>query len=175
MASGTRFVSVKFADRDVRRALEGMGKARKGIRKVMRDLRVPLRADLKKHADHERSPDGAWPKRSAKTEARDRKRTTVYREKRRRGRSGPLQETRSPRKAIALLGKLPELTVSRTRLATLIADNAVPFSGVHNEGGRVGHGAIIPAREFVFLSDPFLEVAVEKITEFVHAGWRRGA
>jgi phage gpG-like protein len=175
MATGNRFVSVTFNDRAVRRALLGMDKARKSIRKVMRDLREPLRDDLKAHADKERGPDGKWPGRSAKTEQRDRKRTTVYREKRRRGRSGPLQETRSPRKAIALLGKLPEITVSRTRLATLIASNAVPWSGVHNEGGTVGHGSVIPQREFVFLSDPFLGIAAEKITEFVHGGWRKGA
>ncbi len=175
MASGTRYVSVKFHDREVRRAIQGLKKARGQVRKVMRDLREPLRTDLKAHADKERGPDGKWPPRAASSVARDKKRTTVYREKRRRGRSGPMRETRSPRASLPLLGKLPELVNVNTRLATLFAKAPIPWAGAHNEGDTVGHGATLPAREFVFLSDPFLNLATEKITEFVHAGWRKGA
>lgn len=165
---------IKFHDRDVVKGFESMDARRKRLRTAFRQLRAPLAADLRAHAEQQESPStGAkWPPRATATEGRSAKRArtvSVGREKRRRGMSGPMRETHVRR--AEPLGSLPESVQTNAIGARLVARSAVSWSAVQNEGGVVGHGAVIPAREFVEFSPEFLDVAKETIAGFVAGGF----
>lgn len=52
-----------------------------------------------------------------------------------------------------LLGKLANAFTARLQSAAVVVENAVKWSRVHNEGGRVGNGATVPERRFLGISD----------------------
>jgi len=52
-----------------------------------------------------------------------------------------------------LLGKLANAFTARLQTAAVVVENAVKWSRVHNEGGRVGNGATVPERRFLGISD----------------------
>lgn len=180
-------ITAEIRDRRVLRGIEQMGARASGLTKVMRQLRGDLRADLKRHAERESSPDGKWPRRAPSTLRRILKRasrhTYVNRERRKRGMSGPLQQGTSVTRLVTdLLGKLPlGRAGSRMRTAVIGGDELIaksparkrPVPGIHNVGGSAGRGSRIPARQFVFMSENFLETAREKLIDYVHEGWRR--
>lgn len=178
--AGDRLMRVEFNDRKVRRGLQKLEERRKGLVKAFRSLRKPLREDLVAHANRESGPDGRWERRAASTQARltrtgPAKRTRTVRERRRRGRSGPLRETRVTTTYGNLLGTLPSSVgvSTKKRGPTLIARSAGPMAAAHNEGAVVGHGARIPAREFVFISDPLKSLALDTMEKFVMDGWHK--
>lgn len=66
-----------------------------------------------------------------------------------------------------LLGKIAssfKLTVKGGRLEY---GSTIPWAGVHNEGGTVGHGATIKARPFAYLTDQDLDVLVDMIVAWL--------
>lgn len=165
---------VKFHDRDVVKGFERMDARRKRLREAFKQLRPPLASNLREHADQQEAPStgSKWPRRATRTEGRsaERARTvSVGRERRRRGMSGPLRETHVRR--ATQLGSLPETVQTKAIGARLVARSAVAWSAVQNEGGVVGHGAVIPAREFVEWDPAFLAVAVDTIAGYVAAGF----
>jgi phage gpG-like protein len=52
-----------------------------------------------------------------------------------------------------LLGKLANAFSARLQSAAVVVENAVKWSKVHNEGGRVGNGTTVPERRFLGISD----------------------
>ena len=46
--------------------------------------------------------------------------------------------------------RLPQSFKSKIRNGTLTRSSDIPWAGIHNEGGKVGRGAEIPARPFLF-------------------------
>lgn len=178
MAGGVIRVGFGLDDRKVRRALRKMDQHRKALGKVFRQLRPVLREDLLNHAEAEESPDGkAWAPRAPSTLAKVEKRASTYtqthRQRRKRKMHGPLRESKSTTRMTNLLGQLPLSVNTGARKASLRARSKVKWSGVHNEGGVVGNGAHLPAREFVGFSSEFLATAQEELEDFVHEGWRR--
>lgn len=174
--TGPAFFRVKFHDGGVTRGLLLMERRRRELRTVFRQLRKPLAASLQLAADREQDPETkqAWPARAPSTRRRAEKRASfkVTRERRRRRMVGPLRETRT--RMAGTLGTLPTSVRTGARGATLAAASAVRWSGVHNEGGVVGHSSVIPARPFVAFADDFLELARERIEGFVIQGWDQG-
>lgn len=65
-----------------------------------------------------------------------------------------------------LLGKLGSTIKARLDGSTLVVGSFVPWAGVHNEGGPVGHGAVVPERRFAELEpsdvDEFTKHLVER-------------
>lgn len=157
-------------DREVRQGFRQMRRAGADLRPVLRQIRKPLRAELKEHAKSESGPDGAWPKRAPLDERRARKRSLKSVTKG-RGRKKRTEEVRMHQ----LLGKMPGLTTIRQRGQKLRAVNPIPWSAAHNEGAVVGRGSVVPQREFVFMSDDFLDLADREITNYlIERGWERG-
>jgi phage gpG-like protein len=57
-----------------------------------------------------------------------------------------------------MLGKLANAFRSKLSKTELVITNLVPWAGVHNEGGVVGHGAHVPERKFAYFEDEDAEV-----------------
>ena len=152
-----------------------MKRRAKNTRAALTKLRGPLQRDLKAHAKSQDSPDGSWPKRSKKAAKRAAGRKATVR----RGRTRGASKTRGARSSIRfigggnLLGKLPDTVIVRSRNGELSARSPVPWSGIHNEGGRAGRGSKIPARPFVFLSPKISKLAAETLNGHLLKGWRK--
>lgn len=138
------------------RALHRAGEAHAALR----DLRRPLKADLSRHARAQAGPEGRWAPRA---------RATV--ERARRSKDGI--RVRGPRRN--LLNSLPRRTVKfRLEGKRLVAYSVVKWSGIHQYGGTAGRGAKIPARPFLWISDPFYREAHGILVERLTKAWRRG-
>lgn len=154
-------VRARWDDADIRRAIDRMRRRGASFRPVLRELRGTLRTDLGIYAAHQESPDGKWPARAESTLERERRRT-----------SGRKKNTkRNRRKRRKLLGKLPRAINLLVGGKNLLVISKVPWSGVQQEGGKVGRGAVLPARPHIFISDTFFEHATKRCMEYVLAGW----
>lgn len=73
-------------------------------------------------------------------------------------------ERREGRRAVEkhrMLGKLGSSLRARVSKGLLVLESAVPWAGIHNEGGSAGKGASIPARPFLYLETEDLDVLVD--------------
>jgi phage gpG-like protein len=103
---------------------------------AFRVIKTEMRADQKAHASQQQGPDGSWPARAASTIK---------------------HLGRSKRK---LLGRLTSAVTYKATADGVTAVSRAPWSGSHQEGDTVGHGAKLPARPFLWISD---ELAVRAI------------
>jgi len=108
------------------------------LRPAWKLIRKPVRADLRQHARRQEGPEGSWSPMSSRTKGR--------------ARAG----RKRPRK---LLGRLPGALTTKLERKRMILRSQVAWSAVHQEGGRVGRGARVPARPFLWASDKVLELA----------------
>jgi phage gpG-like protein len=113
------------------------------LRKGWRESLKPLRADQRDHAKGQEGPSGAWAGRSPLTMQR---RGTLVDDGKRK--------YRRPRK---LMGKLPTALTSKVTRTGVSLISRAKWSGVHQDGGRAGQGASIPARPFLWASQEALE------------------
>jgi phage gpG-like protein len=60
-----------------------------------------------------------------------------------------------------VLGKIASSFRSTIKSGTLTVESKIPWAGIQNEGGRAGHGAVIPARPFIFLEAQDVDVLRE--------------
>ena len=114
------------------------------LRPAWKLIRKPVRADLRQHARKQEGPGGAWTPMSSRTKGR--------------ARSG----RKRPRK---LLGRLPGALTTKLERKRLLVMSQVAWSAVHQDGGRVGRGARVPARPFLWASDKVLELAGKVIAK----------
>lgn len=136
--------------RDVERGIAAMLRRGRQLGPVFRKLRQPMRQDLRQHAKDKEGPDGDWPALAMST-------VLARRGRRRRSRR--------------LLGRLPQAVKMFVSTDSVAAVSRVPWSGVHQDGGKVGRGATIPKREFMWLSPNFLEKATDEIAESILVPW----
>lgn len=115
---------------------------------ILRELARPMRQDQREHARARRGPEARWSSLAPST-----------RRKRRRRRR--------------LLGRLPAAVTYRASADELRARSRAYWSSVHQTGGRVGRGARLPARPFLWLSEAFLRDAVEAFLDYVSRVWGR--
>lgn len=111
------------------------------VRKTFKRVEPSARHDQQQHDRALEGPDGRWPQLAASTiERRTRPRG---RDKKGRNRSWPTK----------LLGRMPKSIQSITSSKSLIIRSRVKkFSMVHQAGGIVGHGARIPRRQYLWIS-----------------------
>ena len=143
----------------VDRGITATGAAARDLTPAFRELRKPLRADQRAHAKAGAGPDGAWPAKAPTTIARERRR------KRRASRRGRVRK---------LLGRLPaaiKVVAERRRVAAI---SLVRWSGVQQDGGRVGKGARLPARPFLWVSPIMLRRARLIIGRHLTYAWLKG-
>lgn len=148
---------VTWQDQDMRAALRRMKRKAGSLGPVLKELRGTLRADLKAHGAQQESPDGKWAPRAAASKSRKPGRTKSGRR-------------RAKRK---LLGRLLTAINFNVRGKSLIAMSKVRWSMAHQDGGRVGHGAVLPARPFIFISPTFAAHANQRIRDYVLEEWGR--
>jgi hypothetical protein len=118
---------------------------------VFRKLRKPARADQRDHKYKMRGPRGPWTPLAASTLAR------YAREGKRRNRR--------------ILAKLPNALQAIVSEKSLKLRSRVRWSLAHQDGPtRVGRGAIIPQRQFLWISRGLVRQARD---EFKAALWRR--
>jgi hypothetical protein len=157
----------------LRRGFKKMIARSKALQVELRKLRPALQSDLREHASSESSPEGSWPRRSSVAEVR----ASARRAKVVRGRARKAGKRVGARQAVSfrggsqLLGQLPDTVIVRQKRGSLIARSPVPWSGAHNEGATVGRGSRLPARGFVFISDPFMQFATARLADHVVGGW----
>lgn len=119
---------------------------------AMRVIRKEMRLDQREHAQDLEGPEGKWPPRSAATLAKIRKGS---------GRA------RRP------MGRLTTAVEYIAKRSAVVGRSKVPWSGSHMEGDRVGNGARLPARPFLWISDRLLETAITVLERFLVNGWGR--
>lgn len=64
-----------------------------------------------------------------------------------------------------LLGKLASTIKAQLQGSTLVVGSFVPWAGVHNEGGPVGHGAVVPERRFAELEPEDVDEFTKRLIE----------
>lgn len=120
--------------------------SRVDIRKAFRNLRGPATHDQRDHWKRDEAPFGRWPGLAA---------STLERRTRTRGRDKRGRKQRWPKK---LLGRFPTATQSIASSHSLIVRSRVKrFSWIHQAGGRAGHGARIPSRQYMWISKQLKE------------------
>ncbi len=137
--------------RQLDKAMTRANKAGIDLRPAFRKLRTPLRKDQKDHMRAQSGPTGKWPSLS-----------TATREKRMKmgGRRGALTKKGKRRKSskrklnFMLTSKLLKGAKIKPRQREIRITSKVKWSGAHQEGARVGRGANLPEREFMWISDP---------------------
>lgn len=149
MADG--LITVKVNDSDVRQAFDEVEDAggRRELASAFTRLKKPLRTDQLEHGKYQVAPDGKWPKLVRPRYLKGRKPSKPG-VKRRRGRERKI------------LGKLPRAVQYKADGTRLRAISRVRWSGVHQDGGRVGRNATVPQREHLWFSRSFLAIAGEE-------------
>lgn len=79
--------------------------------------------------------------------------------------AGQLDRATAAGREKPLLGKIAQSLKTEISGGTLRDGSEIPWSGVQNEGGTVGHGAKLPARPFAYLEEVDLRVLVEYIRD----------
>lgn len=125
---------------------------RPDLRPAWKEARKPLRADIRDHRKKQEGPDGTWSPRAAATKARS-------------GKNG---------RARRLLGKLPTALTTLSDRRRVALRSRVAWSDVHRTGGTVGHGARVPARDFLWASGQVLETIAGIVAKHLAKRWKRG-
>lgn len=148
----------------------------KRLAPAFRALKKPMRADMKDHAEKAQSSDGAWPKRASISEQFRQRRNAAVSTARRQARllnAAGLKKFKAQRKTpVKLLGRLPTaIRLSNTDLSTK-ATSWAKFGAAHNRGALVGHhrSVKLPRREFLWMSDTFIQHCTVIISHFVMTG-----
>jgi hypothetical protein len=136
-------VDVKVDMRELEHGLAAMCSTRT-LTEVARRLRKPMRADQRDHARKMEGPDGSWPPR-----------------KKRLGR-GKAAKKRNRRK---LLGRLPGAIKVYARGEVVTAESLAKWAEAHRTGARVGRGAKLPIRDFLWISDGLMTTAAAELQE----------
>ncbi len=145
-------IGAKVDMREIEKGLEAMADP-KVVDRAARALKKPMRDDQRDHARQAEGSDGTWPARK-RLVGRGKK---VLRRNRRK-----------------LLGKLPRATIVYARGGVVTAMSRAKFSLAHQDGARVGRGAKLPKREFLWISDGLLTTAAAELQEAALRGWGGG-
>lgn len=115
------------------------------LRPAWRVARKPIRKDLREHANRESGPGGSWAPASAATKHRQ------------------AQGRKRPRK---MLGRLPGALKTAAQRTRFLITWRAPWASAQREGGIVGHGARLPARDWAYISDK----ATQKVADIIAVG-----
>lgn len=118
----------------VERALNTL--RRPDLRPAWKEAKLPLRGDIRDHRDAQSGPGGSWAPRASSTTAR---RAASKRNRPKR-----------------MLGKLPTALSTLSDRRRVAMKSRVAWSDIHQKGGIAGHGAKIPARPFLWVSQTAL-------------------
>lgn len=154
---------------DVIAGINAMARAGKNMRPVFQGARKAIKADLEDHFDRASAPGGAWPGRAASTLERIRERRGSVRK--RGARKGQLTK-RGERRVANQLGRLKwawKVTVEKSRIE--FRSRGGKMADAQNEGATVGKGAVIPKREFAWLSEAIVVKFADAMREHIRRAW----
>lgn len=117
----------------------------RNLRPAFAKLAPFMEADQREHARLKEGPDGAWEDRAGSTKARHGRRSRI-------------------------LGRVASSFSVEFDRRELVSQSNVPFSLVHQKGGRVGNGAVLPSRVHRWMSNQFLNIAGPMIARHVFKG-----
>lgn len=121
------------------------------VKPTLTSLKRPMGRDQKDHRDHEQGPKTKWAPLASTTKA------SYARRGKRRNRK--------------LLARLPNARYAFVKQNQLIMRSRVKWSLAHQDGPtRVGRGARIPQRQFLWISRQFIKEASK---QFNRALWKR--
>lgn len=140
--------TVDFDFRKLFREYEQVGRRGSNLVPVFRRLKPLMIADQKENFKRQQGPAGRWDRKAASTRAR-----------------------RGGRKLLGKLSTAFDVTFDRTEIR---AQSKVPWSGVHQEGGKVGNNATVPARVHHWMSIEFLRFAEREIGKHVFGKFGTG-
>jgi phage gpG-like protein len=133
---------------DVERGLAAMEHRSRTLGPVFTGLKKPLRDDQREHKKAKSGPESPWAPRAESTKH-----------------GGTRKLARS------LLGRLPSAVKYSSTPLSVVAESRVGWSEAHQEGATVGHGARLPARPFLWLSDKLLDIAAEALVAALERAW----
>ncbi len=148
--------------RGLDKAMKRAEKAGVDLRPAFRKLRTPLRKDQKDHMRAQSGPGGRWP--SLSTATRE-KRLKMGGRRGARTKKGKLRKSAKRKLNFMLTSKLLKGAKIKARQQEIRITSKVPWSGAHQEGARVGRGANLPEREFMWISDPLFLQAQRKFAK----------
>lgn len=138
---------------DVLNGLRELERRGEDLRPVLRRLKKPFKKDLREHQRRKEGPSGPWEPRAKQS-------------RRRKG-----SKAKKAKRSRRVLGKLPGAVVVKHSHRSISGESKVPWAAAHQDGATVGRGVVLPSREFLFFSAPFLEQADSDIGEHLKAGW----
>lgn len=137
-------IAVTVDPSDALTGLEALAHKARALGPVMTSLVKPLRDDQRNHKRARSGSAAAWQPLAASTIANARA-------------HGKRKTARS------LLGKLPTAVSYKATADSVTGTSRVAWSSAHQDGATVGHGAHLPAREFLWISDEMQVLADREI------------
>lgn len=151
---------------DVQRGLDAVWKRQLNLRPLWRHQGPRLRRDQRQHFEQRSGPYGGWAPRAPSSVKKILARRKAF------FRSGKVKK-KFQRRLGNQLGRLKTaLRLQTDRRGMEIGPlRKIRWASVHQTGGTVGRGSQIPAREFVWISDEFLDSFMVAYKQFVMAAW----
>ncbi len=169
MDASRTFVDV----RDVLKGLDAMRAAGRDLRPVFRQVRKDLKEDVQEHFFHNEGPDGRWAPYARSTLDRALHRRGF---RRKRGVQRGHFTARGEKWARNQLGRLkwPSAWKIKMDAQTMVMAARTGWAGVHQFGGVVGKGSVIPARPFMWASDKMVTTFEHALVGHLLSGWMSG-
>lgn len=173
-------IDVKINLEDVEKAIASSKALGRELGRVFQALKPWAKRDQLDHAARTQGPDGPWPVRARATLERRLQRSRVVVTRRqtsraRKGSGGAGSSIVTRQRATWPLGTLPRSIRYRAERDALRATSGIDWAQAHIDGATVGRGAKLPSRNYLWFSDPFLDLVAGTIEDFVIAPWRGGA
>lgn len=155
---------------DVLRGLEAMRARGMDLRPVLRGVREQLKVDIAEHFEKHEGPDGDWQGHAASTVARALEgRGMTYKRGKRRG--APTK--RAQRRLGRMLGRFRfpnayKFIITRQSIEMRAKGD---WAAVHQFGGVVGHGAVVPERTFLWASETLVDAFEHALVGHVREAW----
>lgn len=143
------FTSVNIEIDEVVDGLDATGKRAHRLGPAFVEIKAAMKLDQREHREQEMGPDGKWSPRKA---------STLKSEKlHHKGRVVPRK----------ILGKLPTAVTYKAIGSGAFGESKIRWSESQQGGGRVGKGAMIPARPFLWVSDKLARTSEEIIERHI--------
>lgn len=161
-------------DVDLRQLNDAIKRAEKAginLKPAWRKLRRPMKADQAYHMKRQQGPNRAsWPPLAASTIAkRLQSMTASGKAFTKRGKMKKSAQRRLGRVLSRKLLSGMKVTIKPKEMSVAAR---LKWAGVHQHGGRVGHGARIPPRPFIYIGDELLLSAKRVFETHLQRAWQ---
>jgi phage gpG-like protein len=160
---------------DVTRGLRLMFFRSQDLRDVFAELKPHLKDDIAAHFAEKEGPEGGWAPRAKSTQDR----TSASRRQKIKPRAtwAKVGKTKTAKRTVKrplqLLGRFRGIGAYQFHVEPqqLTMNAKGPWAGVQQFGGTVAHGAKIPARPFLWMSETFVEAFRAALLRHILSGW----